>query len=451
MDSVNKQIIVKALPAIMLFIAIHSVIVHSKYIVMENVLNNTTVWWAISGLTLIIFLASAYHFHEQRNNRRMTFLLIYILWNAICIIRGAFVAEIYWDWKALIGNTMILMLPVAAYAATNIILVQSLLAYYVKYVLPLFLFFAFVIRTDAWGFYLMGVSLLLIFTPALTNRQRLLLIVFTIVVFAADLGARSNIIKFGVPVIFLSFFYLRNIISNRPIEVLRNIFFILPLIFFILGVTNLFNVFNMNDYLKKEVTSTGVNIYGERSEVSLTVDTRTFLYEEVLQSAKHNNYWMLGRTPARGNDSMTFGLMGFESTGRYERVTNEIGLANVFTWTGIVGVILYLALFYHASFLAVNRSNNIYVKILGLYIAFRWLFSWIEDYQDFTLNFLLLWIMIGLCLSDSFRKMTDDEVAFWARGIFDARYVRFQSLLIKKSLYEKSKDSGAADLPQQEG
>ncbi len=36
-------------------------------------------------------------------------------WNAVCIVRGIFVAEIYWDWKALISNAMALMLPVVIF------------------------------------------------------------------------------------------------------------------------------------------------------------------------------------------------------------------------------------------------------------------------------------------------------------------------------------------------
>ena len=77
------------------------------------------------------------------------------------------------------------------------------------------------------------------------------------------------------------------------------------------------------------------------------------------------------------------------------------------------------------------------------------MFSWIEDYQNFTLNFLLLWIMIGMAASDSFRKMNDEEVAIWARGVFDSRYVKLQNLFIKQSLYEKSKDSSTVDMSQQ--
>lgn len=194
----------------------------------------------------------------------------------------------------------------------------------------------------------------------------------------------------------------------------------------------------------------GVDGEGNIVEQDIIVDTRTFLYVEVLESAVNNNYWLLGRTPARGNDSDTFGVLAAELTGRYERIENEIGLANVFTWTGIVGVILYFLIFYRATFLAINKSRNIYVKMLGVYVAFRWLFSWIEDVNNFSLNYFMLMIMLGLCFSYSFRNMTDNEIIIWARGIFDVRYVRLQQILFKKEINEKRKYGGLVDLPQQE-
>ncbi len=438
MKTEYKKITIKALKGSILFITIYSILMHTKYITLDSIFANTAIWWMISALILTSIFVSIIYFYDKNNNKRMVFVLLYLLWNIICIIRGAFAAEIYWDWKALIGNAMILMLPAIAYSATNLILTQTLLSFYVKFVLPLFILFAFIINTDAWGFYLMPMSLLLLFIPALTNKQRMLLLLVVVVVILSDTAARSNILKFTVPILMLMFYYLRNTILIKTLEAVRITLFIAPIILLILGVTGLFNIFKIQDYLKNDITVVGNDWDGERKELSMTEDTRTFLYEEVLQSAKRNDYILFGRTPARGNDSMTFGLIEFEWTGRYERLTNEIGVANVFTWTGLVGVIIYFLMFYQAAYLAVNRSNNIFAKILGVYLSFRWLWSWVEDYNTFSINYLMIFIIIGLCISDSFRKRSDKEIMIWARGIFDMRYIHFQNFLIKKSLYEKS-------------
>jgi len=139
-----------------------------------------------------------------------------------------------------------------------------------------------------------------------------------------------------------------------------------------------------------------------------------------------------------------------ELTGRYERISNEIGLANVFTWTGIIGVVLFSLIFFRASYLAVNRSKSIYAKMLGIYVAFRWLYSWIEDVNDFSLNYFMLMVMIGLCFSESFRNMTNKDITIWVRGIFDVRYVRLQQYLYKKNKYAKTEYSSLANVPQPE-
>lgn len=451
MNTINKQIISHLIPVSMLLIAIGSVVPYMKpEVPIASSLDNTTLWWSVSTLILIVFFLSKHFFFDKRNGDNMLIIWIYLLWNVMCIVRGMFVAELYWDWKALVGNTMALLMPIIIFSSTNKMVVQSLLAFYMKFALPLFLFFGLIIRTDAFGFYLIPVSFLLFFLPVLTKRQKILILCATVIVLVSDLGARSNVIKFGVPFFILSVYYLKSKISVKLMEAMRLAFFIIPFLFFGLGVSGVFNVLNVSEYVKGDFTSMGVDPEGNRVEQDVIADTRTFLYVEVLESAVINNYWLAGRTPARGNDSDEFGEFGAELTGRYERVSNEIGLANIFTWTGVIGVILYFLIFFRASFLAVNKSRNIYTKMLGIYVAFRWLYSWLEDINNFTLNYFMLMIMIGLCFSYSFRNMTDQEITIWARGIFDVRYVRLQQYLFKKNNNEKREYSGLADLPQQE-
>ncbi|MDD2244608.1 MAG: hypothetical protein VB024_11170 [Dysgonamonadaceae bacterium] len=447
MIDINKQIISHISPFTILFIAIISILSLSKPggTILDK-LNVTAAWWMIAFIILIIFLFSKYYFVDKRNNKNLRFVLLYLLWNIVCIIRGMFVAEIYWDWKGLIENAMALMLPIVAYSATNIKLVQSTLSVYLKYALPLFLIFAFMIRTEAFGFYLMPMSFLLLFLPALTRTQKALVLMVTIVVLIADLGARSNVVKFSIPLLILLIYHFRKSLSVKTIEVIRISLFAIPLILFILGITGVFNIFKMSDYFKDEITAIGTDESGTRSEVDITVDTRTFIYSEVLQSAINNHYWLIGRTPARGNDSFTFGAIDYELTRRNERLGNEVAVANVFTWTGIVGLILYMLIFYSASWLAVNKSKNIYSCMMGILIAFRWFYAWVEDINNFSLNYFMLWLVIGLSISYTFRQMTNKECIIWARGIFDVRYIHYQNYLNKKRKDEKTGNCGIDNL-----
>lgn len=315
---------------------------------------------------------------------------------------------------------------------------------------PLFLLFIIILRVDAYGFYLIPVAFLLLFLPALTKKDKILLLVATAIVLGADLGARSSILKFGIPLVILVLYYLRKKLPSNIFEVIRIILFIAPLLFFALGVSGVFNVFNMKEYIKGDFTMTAIDNRGNMVEQDMRTDTRTFIYEEVIESAIDNNYWLLGRTPARGNDSYTFGLYAYEITGRNERLSNEVGLANVFTWTGVVGVVIYSLIFFRATFLAVNRSKNIYAKLLGIYVSFRWLFAWVEDLNDFSLNYFMIMSMLGLCFSYSFRNMTDIEATVWARGIFDIRYVRLQQYLMSKNKVQEQETGQIINLSAQE-
>src|SRR5690606_3270006 len=111
-----------------------------------------------------------------------------------------------------------------------------------------------------------------------TIRYKILLIAATAVVLLADLGARSNVIKFGVPILIIMLYYLRNKLPSNFYNFLRLSFFIVPVTFFTLGVSGIFNVFNMQDYIKGEITTTGVDNWGNMVEQDVRSDTRTFIY-----------------------------------------------------------------------------------------------------------------------------------------------------------------------------
>ena len=82
--------------------------------------------------------------------------------------------------------------------------------------------------------------------------------------------------------------------------------------------------------------------------------------------------WCFGRTPARGNDTKTFTAEAY-LTGKEERLSNEVGILNVFIWTGIIGVLFHFFIFYSSSYVSLHYSNNFLYKILSIFSAFRWL------------------------------------------------------------------------------
>ena len=418
------------LPFTMLLVSLDSISMHMVSPEMNMITMNTTFWWLVNFIVLFLFFTATKYFFQKENETIFWFIKAYLIWNIICTVRGTFVAETYWDWKGLISNSMALLLPIVAYTASNIQLLQALLRFYIKYSLPLFVIIPFFIAKDAYGFYLVPISFLILFLPLLTNYWKRIVIFLTLIILMADLGARSNVIKFVVPFILLLIYYVKVFRELALLEIARKILFVIPFLFLFLAVSGVFNVFKMEDYTSGKLVEVKRDETGAIVEDNLKADTRTFLYVDVLNTAIKHNSWWFGRTPARGNESDSFGEV--DMSGRNERLRNEVGILNVFTWTGITGVLLYFLIFYRASYLAINKSNNMFSKILGVFIAFRWVYAWVEDLNNFTLNYMLLWLMIGLCFSKSFRRLSNKQVKLWVRGIFDIRYAYLNHLLLAK-------------------
>ena len=403
------------LPIILVLITIYTV---SQWSIIS--FGTTYVWWVVNSIILMAILKVKNRTYNKNNNPFTWIVFLYLIWNIGCIIRGCLIAENYWEWKNLISMSFVLLLPLTIYVSTNREMVQSVFNNYIKYILPLFLVFAFLIDKIAYGLYLIPISFLLLFIPLLTNQWLKIILMFSIIGITASFAARSNVIKFIVPLIFGVLYYLRPFMGTKILGLGRRLLLLLPMILFILGLTGQFNVFKINEYIKGDFTTTQNN--GETED--LTADTRTGLYIEVLASAINNNYIWLGRTPARGNDSVLFGkkIEELTGTGKFERYANEVSVLNIFTWTGLIGLMLYFLIFLRASYLALYKSSNWYMKILAVYISFRWAYAWVEDFSRFDLSYIFLWIILGMCFSTSFRSMSDKEFRYWVRGIFDIRY-----------------------------
>tara|TARA_R110002126_G_scaffold286935_3_gene439234 strand:- start:10136 stop:11401 length:1266 start_codon:yes stop_codon:yes gene_type:complete len=405
-----------------LFLALITLLSINKW--SSVVFGSTFFWWGIQTLFFIIILSTRKRFFNKLNKKTIWSVNLFLIWMIVCIVRASLIAENYWEWKNLVTTSFVLLLGLVVYVFMNPELNRLLLKKWFKFILPLFFIFIFIIRGDAYGHYLAPVVLILLLFPLITKKWKIIGLFFILFIILLSQDSRSNIIKFSVSLILgTSTYYFRFIFSNKVFNLIRLIFLIAPIIFFTLGVSGIFNIFKMSEYIEGDYT-TKVQVDGKTNEVSMTADTRTLIYIEVLSSALNNEYVFFGRTPARGNDSSIFGevLAKELSTGKSERFSNEVSILNVFTWTGLVGVILYFFIFFRASYLAINKSNNFYIKIIGLFVAFRWMYGWVEDFSRFDLSNIILWMLISMCFSIEFRNMTNLEFKLWVRGIFSNKF-----------------------------
>ena len=207
-------------------------------------IGNLVFWWIIYFFLLYFFLSEKRKLYDDKNNINIMFIKLFLFWNLLCIVRGIFVANNYWEWKFLFHWALVLMLPLSIYTFTNAHVVQKILIIWLKVAFPLFFLLLYFLQTEAFGRYLVPISFLLLFFPVFSPKWKAFLLVVLLFVVFSDLSARSNVIKFLIPLVCSSIYYFRNYITIWFLGVIRIFLFFIPAILLILAASDIFNVFH---------------------------------------------------------------------------------------------------------------------------------------------------------------------------------------------------------------
>ena len=383
--------------------------------------SSTFIAWAIN-FTLLAYIYWFYkhHFHVH-NEKDYLLIKIFFAWVVIGIIRGIFIADNYWEYKSLVSGIFCLSLPAFAFIFQSPIMLQRTLRLWLRLIIPIFLLIVmWIIAIDGYHFYISPVLLLGCFLPIIPKEWKYLFIILLLIMLLGSLGSRAQMLKAAAVLLIAFSVWIRKRVPLKILQVVHYAFYILPIVLLALGISGKFNVFKANQesnegkYIQTEVVN------GEVQMVDVSADTRTFIYEEVISSAVRHNYVVWGRSPARGNDSAFFGAMTAEElgTGKYERFMNEVCHPNVFTWLGLIGLIPWCLIYFTSSYLAINKSNNIYMRYVGIFIAFRFFLGWIEDVNNFNISGISVWIPIAMGLSEKFRSMDNQTFRQWLTACF---------------------------------
>lgn len=399
-----KKTLSKQLPYTILLISLSTVLPWCSLPI-----GNTFIWWLLQSYILFIF-------YELKPVKYTIFpIRIFHIYFAFSAIYGAvFMTENYWDWKLLINNLMVFSMPLVSLVFVNPIYLPSVLKCWFKYAWIILILLVPFLGSDAYGRYLVPFSFLALFITHLNKKYTILTIIAFLITITLGSASRSDMLKFSVCLILGISSFFSYIWKNKKLILgIAMTMMVAPIVFFILGVSGVFNIFKVEEEFGLEGKYQLSNSDDEK--YSALTDTRTLLYAEELQSAINNKYIICGRSIARGYDSILFGDSVDEATGtkRGERQSCETSILNIFNYFGAIGVIIYFFIFFRASFLAINKSRNIFIHVIGVYVAFRWLFAWIEDFSVFDLNYLFLWILIGICYSPKIRYMSNNDFKNW--------------------------------------
>lgn len=369
------------------------------------------VWWPIE----CYFLYLAYKYRDKDTCKKP--ISYFLLWVFISFIHGIFMSDSYWHWKQLINNIILYSLPIIAYIFSDPEKNKTILNYwYAKAPLIILCLLPFAGMSHYYGRMMQPFTLMLLFFPLLTRQYRNYALIALGISLVFGFSDRSDNIRLILCAIlgFLSIGRFKET-TDRYIRKIAIGLLFAPFLLFTLATTGIFNILNIGQEMgwEHEITTAA------GAQKDIFSDTRTGLYIEVIESSIKNDYYIFGRSLARGYDTSVFSAMISKSLGfeYHERGASETGILNIYTYMGIIGVLLFFLIFFRAVTKAVFHSNNRYIPIIGFFIAFRWAYSWVEEYQRFDFSYIFMWILVGMCLSTDFREMDDEDFENYFYGL----------------------------------
>lgn len=350
---------------------------------------------------------------------------LYLLYVIFTFIRGFWAIE-FWtdDTRSLVNGTLLMLMPMIIWYFSNPDKFSQLLSFWSKkWIVPSIIMLLLFFVKEGYAHLLAPAYFLILFYKELPKKYRRYVWIILAMVIYGGLSARSNVLRFAIVVLLSYLFIVKQIFRNLK-RFSWSFFAILPIVLLLLGTVGIYNPFkalsnneNLNINFAEAQDKTGTVIQKANE------DTRTFIYEGVLATSLKNDSWLTGRTFVRGYEvDQLFGVEAyqiiFERTGRMERISCEVGILNPFTWMGLIGLLLYSLMILAPSWYGVFRGRNKYVQCIGIILAFRFMFSFIEEMQTFGWNTITLWLMAAMCISPKFLKMSNDEMKIWIYSTF---------------------------------
>jgi hypothetical protein len=381
--------------------------------------------WAYRGLILIILFVNLKKLVsiKEVDKAGLYLTIILIVWLLFGFVRATFYAENYYVWKSVIIALFMSLFYIVILISTNIEVIKRYYGLYWYFFLPLVIFSMLFERTPLVLNYV-PFSILMLFFVLVPKKKKWFLFGIVVLFYLAN-SQRNDLIKILVAsCIGLSISYFYHFIPKWSINLAHFIFLITPFILLQLAVSGTFNVFKMDEYISGEYVEEHTNSEGEEVEEDLMGDTRTFIYQNVFATMETYDAWIMGRSPAFGDEGVDDYWGIDETTGVKGRFGNEVGIMDILLWYGVIGVVIYFLIYVRASYIAIYRSRNRFAKAIGLYVAFLWMWAFVWEKPLFETFYMMDLILIGLCFSTRFRQLTDAEMEYWVKGIFNYSLVK---------------------------
>lgn len=236
----------------------------------------------------------------------------------------------------------------------------------------------------------------IILTYIYHSRKMNLIALFVIVLtfILAIIRARRGLALLAIFPIIGSYFVFLVYSKNRFLKIV---------FFFILAMTITLGIAHSRSLL---------NYFGQNSSTSwfidrITQDTRSEVEAYFYQDMKTKD-WIIGK----GINGKYYcpGVELGDGTISIYRSGIETDYLTIILKGGLIGLGLLLLITIPAIIKGFFRSKNLLAKASAVWIMFYLAALYPAPVTTFTLNYILVWIAIGLCYSNNVRNLTDNEI-----------------------------------------
>lgn len=366
------------------------------------------------GIISLIVFRNLFGFNYSDFHGRIVFYLL-LFYNFVTFLRGLFTVDCYSTFVSIVSGDIFVsfIFPFFLFLA-DFDLLKRVWKSLILIGLPccaILFFFPAHEDTLSFGHDIAFVNIFVLCLPFLFDKKYYIYFLFCLI-FAIfyDLDRRSITINCFVVIVII---IMRKIIVNlqwRRLIYLLTV--VIPFGLLILGLNGTFNVF-------KYVESFSVNIDINENR-KYNVDSRTSIYTDVFGELTRQNKEMIG-LGLRGKTKTSLADHPDEKNWflyRNGRTHTESGMLNFFQYGGIMGYLVYSFFVLSCAYYALFRSKNDFIKILGYYVCFKYIYSFIEEPLSPAPVTFYAFILYGMCLNKKLGALTNREMTLYLNSIF---------------------------------
>ena len=389
---------------------------------LSGVLTALFVW--STTIVVIQFLCSVgigltflknFNFLKRMRSEGRTLLHWFLLYGCAVAAHSAFVARSYEQWSYVVNVFLpFILLPCFAIIGSNLALLIKVLRLLLRINLPLSFLFLISgpgdkLQNTFYFSYVSAANLYLMVLPIIKAKWKFLILAVTLMGLFWDFENRSNFLNIVFAFLVFVFYLLsRSFLSKSLFRRILNssrIFLIfLPIVFVLLGATSQFNIF---EYIEDSSKVSSIELTNESGRYVGT-DSRTGIYQDARNYLVSSGNWLFGGSAAvKYSTHLALSNADYDA-GRLG--SSESGVLGLVLFGGLCYAVLFFMLCYFSSKIAISQSKNRLVKLIGIFVAYKWFFAFIESPLGLTFSWVVLFLAIGMTFNRELRELSDTDI-----------------------------------------